>query len=379
MGGPVECTSKLPLEDVFAHLAHPIFVKDRDSRWVLVNRAFCHLVGATSADLLGRTDSDFFPPEQAAFFLLKDREVFDSAETRVIDEEPITDLHGVKHLLQTTKVPLLQRGVVTHLVGIIHDITETRTAQRALEDAKVELEERVQERTRALEMAQDELLRKERLAVLGQLTGGLAHQIRNPLSAILNASRQLRRLTTGRPEDQKELESVLGIIDEEVWSANRIVTDLIDYARVKEAHRKPVALRELLTPLLAQLPPEIQIDKRIPAELPLLDVDGPQVSGALGNLLRNAHEAMPLGGFLKIEAKREGVGRVAISLTDSGSGLSNQALGRLFEPLVTTKPLGLGLGLVTAKSLIENQGGRLEGGNVPGSGARFTLLLPCVV
>jgi signal transduction histidine kinase len=269
--------------------------------------------------------------------------------------------------------------VVTHVVGIIHDITETRAAQRALEKAKLELEERVAERTRALEMAQDELLRKERLAVLGQLTGGLAHQIRNPLSAILNASRELRRLATGRPEDQKELDAVLAIIDEEVWSANRIVTDLIDYARVKEAHRRPVALLALLKPLLAQLPPEIQIDKVIPEDLPLLDVDGPQVSGALGNLLRNAHEAMPLGGFLKIEAKRVGVGRASIALTDSGPGLTNQALGRLFEPLVTSKPLGLGLGLVTAKSLIENQGGRLEGGNVPGGGARFIVLLPVVL
>lgn len=117
---------------ILDHVAHPVFVKDREYRFVLLNRALCELVGYPREAMLGRTDYDFFPREQADFFRRKDEEMFASAARVVIEEEPITDATGALHVLATTKVPLVdEAGQVTHLVGIIHDITRLKEAEAA--------------------------------------------------------------------------------------------------------------------------------------------------------------------------------------------------------------------------------------------------------
>ena len=184
------------LATIVDHVAHPIFVKDRSFRWVLLNRSACELVGYRREDMLGKSDYDFFPREEADFFRQKDIELFATNSEVVIDEEPITDASGRRHVLTTTKVPLRnQHGEVTHLVGIIHDITRLKQAEAALRGANLDYERRLEQRSRELIAAQDELVRKERLAVLGQLAGSVAHQIRNPLAAIKNAASVLKRST----------------------------------------------------------------------------------------------------------------------------------------------------------------------------------------
>ena len=194
MGGRATPFEAAFLEAIFEHVAHPLFVKDRAFRFVLVNRALCEMVGRSRDDLLGRTDYDFFTPAEADNFRREDLEVFTLGRERIIEAEPLTDARGKRHILATTKVPLRQAtGEVTHVVGIIHDITELKAAEEALRHANEALDHRVAERTAALAAAQAELMRKERLAALGQLAGGLAHQIRNPLGAIVNAAALLER------------------------------------------------------------------------------------------------------------------------------------------------------------------------------------------
>ena len=183
------------------HVAHPIFVKDRSFRFVFINDAFTKMLGFPREELLGKSDYDFFPEAEADFFRAKDVEMFASGRKVVIDEEPITDAEGGHHVLATTKVPLVDAtGTITHLVGIIHDITRLKAAEEVLRRSNAELEERVRERTRELTAAQEDLVRKERLAVLGSLAGGVAHQIRNPLASIKTAAHVLRDLTSGAEE-----------------------------------------------------------------------------------------------------------------------------------------------------------------------------------
>jgi len=362
------------LEEVVRHVAHPIFVKDRDHRWVWVNDALCELVGHPREALLGRTDHDFFPQQQADFFHLKDRETFEHGEAVSIEEESITDAQHRTHVLATTKVPLrAPSGEITHLVGIIHDITQLKSVQEALRLNNEDLERRVEERTRALRDAQQALLRKERLVVLGQLSGGLAHQIRTPLTTISNAVAVLRRKLAEAADP--EIREVLRILSEEVWEANRIITDLLDFARVRPPTSVLMPVATLVESALAAAHPahDIEVIRELDEDL-LAWVDERQTRDALANVIRNALEAMGEEGRLTLRATAAPP-YLSITVDDTGPGLSEDALAHLFDPLVTTKALGLGLGLTTARALIENQGGDLRH-IAHGDGARFEIRVP---
>jgi signal transduction histidine kinase len=260
-------------------------------------------------------------------------------------------------VLSTTKVPLKDAsGAATHLVGIIHDITWLKKAQDQLKVANEQLEDRVRQSTRELEAAREELLRKERLAVLGRIAGGLAHQIRNPLGAVLNATALLKRQLKDQPAPVLE---TLGMLEEEAWTANRIISDLVDFARVQRARPVDIGVGQLVEQALLANPPGPGITVERKLDSSLVRVDPVQVTSAMGNLLRNALEAMPSGGTLCVEAQADG-DFIVIGIEDSGPGFAPQIEHKLFEPLVTTKPLGLGLGLTTARTLIEGQDGRLD-------------------
>jgi len=357
------------------HVAHPVFVKDRDHRWVWVNDALCELVGHPREALLGRTDHDFFPAEQADFFHLKDRQAFEGGVTVTIEAEPITDAAHRTHVLATTKVPLRDAsGEITHLVGIIHDITQLKSVEEKLRLSNDDLERRVEDRTRALRETQHALLRKERLVVLGQLSGGLAHQIRTPLTTISNAVAVLRRKLADTADD--EIREVLRILSEEVWEANRIITDLLDFARVRPPTCALLPVAALVDGALAAANPgpDVTVIREVREEL-LAWVDERQTRDAIANVVRNALEAMGVGGRLTVRAVAAPP-YASICVEDTGPGLSSEALVHLFEPLVTTKALGLGLGLTTARALIENQGGDLRYAGSDGEGARFEIRIP---
>ncbi len=358
-GPPITFPSPGFLEDVARLVAPPIFVKDRDFRVVWVNDAMCALVGHSRKVLLGKSDHDLYTTEQADSFALQDREVFERGRQLVIEEERFTDSAGRVHVVTTTKIPLRDAGgAVTHLIGVIHDITRIKAVEEALRVANEELEGRVEERTRALRDAQHALLRKERLAVLGQLSGGLAHQIRTPLSTISNAAAVLRRRLDGATDP--DTRAAIAIIDEEVWEANRIITDLLDFVRVRPPSRSPVAVSSLIDSALSAVraPDRVSVVRHVPPEL-LAWVDERQTRDALGNLIRNAFEAMGEEGRLTLRAS-SCPPYASIAVEDTGPGVAEEALVHLFEPLVTTKALGLGLGLTTARALIENQKGELR-------------------
>jgi PAS domain S-box-containing protein len=340
------------LARVIEQLPHAMFVKDKSFRYVLVNSALVDMTLLTRDAILGKTDYDFLPKEYADAYRQKDIEVFSSSAGVNVAEELYVDPSGTRRVLSTRKVPLrAANGEITHVIGVLSDITRMK-----------EIEDNLEHRVAA---AQQDLMRKERLAVLGRLAGGVAHQIRNPLGAIKNAAYVLQKrmradetLFSGPRDD--EAAQALAIIHDEIHRANQIITGLLDYARVRVPVRQPARIADVIERALAHesVPSSIVVDRRWP-ELPPIALDADQLEGALFNLLRNAIEAMPHGGTLTIDGELHD-GCVLVRICDTGEGISDDVRDRLFEPLITTKPLGLGLGLVTARTLIEGQGGTLK-------------------
>lgn len=363
------------LQAILEHVAHPIFVKDREFRFVLVNDALAKLVAIPRERLLGATDYDFFPRHEADHFRAKDEALFALGDVVEAVEERLTDGEGDVHVLATTKVPLrTPEGVITHLVGIVHDITALARAQDDLRQRNERLEGFLSERASALEAAQQELMRRQRLALIGQLSGGIAHQVRNPLATIRNAT-YLLRLALG-DDLHDDVRRSLDIIDDEVARANRIITDLVDYARVGPARRRRSALGYALGQAQGGVvvPEQVTLTIDVPEPCDVC-VDCEQVQRALCNLLRNAVEAASPVGAVALTATEE-ADWVTLEVIDSGPGLPEDVRTQLDDPNDETRPTGVGMGLLTARALIENQGGTLRHESRAEGGSRFVATLP---
>ena len=254
-------------------------------------------------------------------------------------------------------------------------ITERQRAEEALKEYSERLEEMVQQRTQELGDAQEELIRQERLAMLGQLAGGVAHELRNPLGAIRNAAYFLN-LTLEEPS--LEVKEMLEILDREVVKSDTIIRSLLDMARAKPPTRREVDVNDVVRAALfnTAVPENVEVVSELDASLPTILADHIQLDQAFGNIILNAIQAMPEGGQLAIKSAVFDAERVAISFTDTGVGISEESLERVFEPLFTTKSRGIGLGLALVKMLVEGHGGTVEVESEVGKGSTFTLILP---
>jgi len=276
------------------------------------------------------------------------------------------------------------------------ELAERQRAEEELEKHREHLEEMVEQRTRELKEAQEELVRKGKLAILGQLAGGVGHELRNPLAVISNAVYFLQATLSEADETTREY---LNIIGSEVSNAGKIVSDLLDFSRSRPAEREEVAASELVSQALDRYPPPegVEVSTEIAPDLPLVFVDASQIGQVLVNLLSNAYQAMPEGGKLTISAglaqdvpipiphsalrNRQSAIRtphsaVRIRVSDSGCGISKENIGKIFEPLFTTRARGIGLGLAVSRNLVEANGGSISVQSQEGQGSIFTVVLP---
>ncbi|MBC8255520.1 MAG: hypothetical protein H8E35_16030 [Ardenticatenia bacterium] len=357
--------------------AHPELVEEtlRQLRVLNVNREAMLLFGASSIQELSSEFDKTFGPKSYQAFAEAVARLFEGSRQTTIEATVQTIEGEARDVIVDIHFPNPDETPSTTIVSMV-DVTERKRAEEALKEYSERLEEMVEERTQELQDAQEQLVRREKLAALGQLAGGVAHELRTPLGVISNAGYYLKLVYPDADETTKEY---LDMISAEVGKATKIISDLLDSTHVKSSERQPATISALVDHTFAQCPAaeNVQVNLQIPPDLPTLFVDPQQIEQVLANLITNAYQAMPEGGTLTISAKAEQAG-ATLSIADTGCGTSLENMDKLFEPLFTTKARGIGLGLAISKNLVEANGGTIEveSDSVPGKGSTFTVTLP---
>lgn len=229
-----------------------------------------------------------------------------------------------------------------------------------------------------LSKAEAEVRRSERLAALGQLSAGLAHEIRNPLGVISASAEVLAKQVSPENEVAREM---AGFIGAEVNRTNALVTRFLDFARPLKPQLERNDLNAVVRRTVKQLEdgvgpeePPLRVETELD-DLPPFAFDKTLVESTVLNLLVNAKEAMPAGGDVRVETRRNGESAL-LTVTDSGSGIPADKLEDVFNPFYTTKPTGVGLGLAMVSKFIDSHGGKISVESPPGKGAKFRVELP---
>jgi PAS domain S-box-containing protein len=351
-------------------VTNPVFVKDEQHRLVVVNDAFCALLGRDRADIVGRTDFDFVPPEEARVFQAKDKVVLQTG-TPDENEESLTNAAGIQHWIVTRKSLIKTPDGSRYVAGVITDITERRKGELELRAANESLKE-----------AMDKLARTERLATIGQVAATVSHELRNPLGAIRNSMALVHQMTAGK---QLGVERALERVDRNIERCTTIITALLEFTHKKEIARTPTAIDVWLGDVLAEckIPDEVVLSRELAAD-DRLAIDNQRFRQVVVQLVDNAVQALkdpvwkPAEGHpRRITVRSQSTGSdVLLTIADTGPGIGPEVLPRIFEPLFTTKSFGVGLGLPTVRQIVEQHGGTIDIASTPGAGTIASIRLP---
>ncbi len=350
-------------------LPNPVFVKDRAHRWILGNRAFWELMGVSADEVLGRSDYDVFPPEQADVFWAKDEEVFQSLKN-VYNEEALTGADGIPRWLLTGKMPVTLPDGSLGLVGVITDIT-----RRKLAEEQILLN--IEARDRAIEASQSK----------SQFLAHMSHELRTPLNAIIGYTELLLDELEDQPE-QVPVRSDLQRILNAASHLLRLIDDVLDLTRIESGtirlHLERFALRDLVRDLEETVRPSLHT----PEQVLLLDLATPDATVTLDrlrlkqivlNLLSNAIKFAPQGAITLRAALVED--DLLLEVQDQGPGIADEDLPRIFRPFERLKQhasliAGTGLGLSLTRHLCHLMGGDVSVRSEAHTGATFIVRLP---
>jgi len=258
--------------------------------------------------------------------------------------------------------------------------TVTLTEARGVDPLQEDVQRLVRDIERVvaeLQQREREVLRAEQLAAVGQLAAGVAHELRNPLTAVKMLVQTSREDMEGRGLPAEDL----GIIEQEIRRLERSLQTFLDFARPPRMERRQVDLARIVQEALALVggrarKQHVKIAFDPPPEPIQLEADGEQLRQVVINLALNALDAMPHGGTLTLKLKKTRPDYVEVSVHDTGPGIAAEILPRLFLPFVSGKETGLGLGLVVSRRIAESHGGALAAAAAPQGGACFVLGLP---
>ena len=262
---------------------------------------------------------------------------------------------------------------VVLLFACVRGVEEMRSLARQ----RAELERALAE----LERTHQIVSRNEKLAAVGQLAASVGHELRNPLTAIRNAHAYIskRVANTDAATDPRTVQ-FLGLQEREINACNRIISDLLDFARERPLDLRPCPLRPLVEEAMSVVTVRdgVRLINRVPEDLPIPALDKDQFRQVLVNLVQNAVEAMPAGrgGNVTVDAESAATGRWILRVTDDGAGIPADVQAKIFEPLFTTKSKGTGLGLAVVATMLKRHGCPISVQSSVGRGTEFTIQIP---
>lgn len=348
---------------------------DHEYRYRIVNDAYEIFSNTKREAFLGKTVPEYLGEE---IFREKIKSHFDRClEGETIQYEEWFDYPALgRRYVQVTYFPFRDNADgISGIVANTRDITELKLAEEKIQQYAEHLEEIVGERTRELQQAQEELLIRERLAVLGHFAGSVAHEIRNPLAAI-DSSVYFLKMKFGHGDEK--INDHFQRIRSNIGQSTAIIQSLLNLSRMEIPKTASVDLAGLVSNALstAKIPGTVQTRQDFPDAPLFAHIDAQQIRMALKNILQNAAQAMGGKGVLTIAAHPLGPEAVEIVITDTGPGIPPENLDKVFEPLFSTKTHGIGFGLSIARMIVERHGGRLTAEAPPEGGARFRAVLP---
>lgn len=330
----------------------PVFIAylDNDMRYRFVNRTVEQWYRTDRAEIVGKRVRDVVLPDTYACLHPRMRTVL--AGQRVSFEDSLNYPDGERRDVEISWIPDIDgSGRVHGWFALVQDITMRKRLE-------------------------NELVRRERLATMGQLTGTVAHELRNPLGAVASSMTTLRRRTEAAGLD---VERSLSRAERGIGRCERIITELLDFARAKGQQREPTLFGDWISAVLAEqnIPTGIKLVTGLLAEDVEVAIDREDLRRAIINVLENAFQAVDgvEGGRIEIGC-RTADGRLSCEILDNGPGIPPENLDRVTEPLFSTKSFGTGLGLPTVQRIMEEHGGGLEIESEPGNGALVRLWMP---
>jgi len=286
-------------------------------------------------------------------------------------DDPRDGRRPTKESLAPLELFAHQAAVAIENAKLIQHLNEVKNELREYAEL---LEEKVEERTTQLKQAQQQLLKSERLAAIGELAAMVGHDLRNPLTGIAGAAYYLRTKYASSVDD-KGIE-MLEIIEKDIEYSNKIINDLLEYSREMKLELSEATPKSILKKALSSLkvPRNIRVLDRTQEEL-RVSIDKEKMRRVFVNIIKNAIDAMPKGGTLTVKS-RVSNGNLEITFSDTGAGMSKETLKKIWRPLFTTKAKGMGFGLPICKRIVEAHGGRISIESAAGKGSAFTVSIP---